>query len=268
MMGRMRSLKRYILRALAVIGILILAFVTYRLFLAAPREETRIRGTIEAVATSGNRATATVANKGGSFDGSGLVIRLAKVDGTWKLDRLLRFAHFDRQGFDRSYRGLFEKYRTRPAAAKCMLARADRLSNGQLERLGLHGLQAAFGTIVVQCDRRGTEEGVIEALTDPKLSFSQRAIACAKQRVEAFSDAELVALRTDLGAYGKLLFDCDADAVIDYTERNLKGQGNLSKRAVSCVVDTLRRLPNARAGSLIYEEARLRALIDRCDSGA
>lgn len=311
----MRRLRRYALRALAIVGVLLLALVAYQIFFAAPRDETKIRRTIEVVATSrnpaycgsvmtqgylrqttgaparfavdvcrqqapsagarsvvvnaveidGNRATATVTSEGGSFDGSQLIVRLVKAEGTWKLDRLLRFAHFDRQGFDRSYRRLLRRYRTRPATAKCILAQVHRLSSGQLEHLVLRGLQAAFGAIVVECDRQETEEGVVETVSSPKLGFSPRAIACGRRRVEAFSDAELVALRSDLGIYGKLLFDCDAAAVIDYTERDLKDRGTMSNGAVACVLDTLRRLPNSRAGSLIYEEAGFEALIDRCD---
>ena len=223
---------------------------------------------ISAVKVDGDRATATVANEGGSFDGSRLAVRLAKVGSGWKLDRLIRFARFDRAGFNRAYRNLLNKYKTRPAATQCILRGANELSDAQLERLVLRDLQAAFGTIVVECDRQGTEEGVVESLASPKLSFSPSAITCGKRRVEAFSDAKLIALHTNLGAYGKLLFDCDAEAVVAYTERNLRDQGKLSQRAISCVVDALRHLPNAEAGSLIYEEARFGALVDRCDSSS
>jgi hypothetical protein len=166
----MRRLRRYALRALAVIGVLFLALVAYQIFFATPRDETKIRRTIEVVATSrnpaycgsvmtpgylrqttgaparyavdvcrqeapsvgarsvvvsaveihGNRATASVTSEGGSFDGSRLIVRLAKVGGTWKLDRLLRFARFDRAGFDRAYRKLLRKSKTKPAAAACI----------------------------------------------------------------------------------------------------------------------------------------------------
>lgn len=314
----MRRLRRYALGTLAVIGGLFLVLIAYGMIFLSSSDKSKIEGTIEAVATSGDpgycgsamtrgylrqttgaparyavdacrqeapsaaahsvaidsverdgdRATATVANQGGSFDGSWLVVRLVKTDGAWKLDRLVRFARFDRAGFDRAYRKHLKESETQPTAAGCILARASELSDAQLERLALHGLQAAFGTIAVECDRRGTEEGVVEALADPELSFSPRAIACAERQVEAFSDAELVALRTDLGTYGKLLFGCDAGAVISYTERNLKDHGKISKEAIPCVLDTLHRLPGARAGSLIYEEARFGALLDRCDNSA
>lgn len=314
----MQRLKRYALGTLALIGGLFLVLIVYGLIFLAPGDKSKIQGTIEAVATSGNpgycgsamtqgylrqatgaparyavdacrqeapsaaahsvavnaveidgdRATATVANQGGSFDGSWIVVRLVKADGAWKLDRLVRFARFDRAGFDWAYRKQLEKEKTRPEAAGCILARTSKLSDAQLERLALHGLQAAFGTIAVECDRRGSEEGVTEALAGPELGFSPTAIACAERRIEAFSDAKLVSLRIDLGTYGKLLFDCDGDAVINYTERNLKDNGTMSSEAVSCVIDTLHRLSSTRAGSLIYEEARFSALIDRCDSSA
>ncbi len=311
----MRRLGRYALRALAIVGALSLALIAYQIFFATPRDETKIRRTIEVVATSrnpaycgsvmtpgylrqttgaptrfavdvcrqdapfagaasvaidavkidGDRATATVVNRGGSFDGSWLVVRLAKTDDTWKLDRLLRFARFDRAGFDRAYRMLLRNDKTRPAAAACILAKTHRLTDAQLERLALNDLQAGFGAIATKCDRRGVEAGVVEALASPKLGFPPRAITCSKQRVEAFTDAELVALRFDLGSYGNLLFDCDADAVIDYTERDLKDRGTMSNGVIACVLDTLRRLPNSRAGSVIYEEAGFEALIDRCN---
>src|SRR5215475_6046160 len=52
----MARLKRYTPRALIAIGGLMLALFAYQLFFAAPRDETRIQRTVEAVATSGNPA--------------------------------------------------------------------------------------------------------------------------------------------------------------------------------------------------------------------
>ena len=218
---------------------------------------------VGAIAISDNRATAIVANRGGSFDGSRLLVRLTD-EGGWKLDRLLAFEKFDRQRFNRAYRGLLLASGASPGAAACALRKTGALSNPELEHVLLHEESQVFVPIGVACDRQGTERRTVETMANPRSRFPPALVECAAAKLTSSSNAELVRLQQSLVAYNELMLSCDPEALVDFQQRQLSRNDTLSAETVACALAAFRSLPPVEAIRLTYDEARYERLIERC----
>ncbi|HSS05059.1 MAG TPA: hypothetical protein VLK89_07745 [Solirubrobacterales bacterium] len=218
------------------------------------------------IAIDGDRATAVVANKGGSFDGSRLVVRLIDRDGGWRLDRIVEFADFDRAKFRRAYRKRLLELGFPRVAAECVLGREQVLSDTEVERAALHPADSIFARFVVGCDREGVERNVTKAVSDPQLDFPKSAIECGRQRLKAATDAELVRIQLDAQAYNELLLACGREAFLDYYRGSLASVSDLDSASIDCVIRALRRLPSRNVPRVTYDQTRFGALIEGCES--
>jgi hypothetical protein len=214
------------------------------------------------IAIDGSHATARAAYEGGSLDGARLAVRLVKEGKDWKLDKLVAFEEFDRAKFDRSYTKDLVQFGAPKRAVECALAKAGAYSDRELEQVVLHRAHVVFLPILVGCDREGVEQNVIESVADPNLSFPKGMVSCATGRIRGSTDTELARLQLDLDAYGRLLFDCDSEAVFAYLRRELRAY-ELDSGAVECVVSALRKLPPVEMMRLTYE-GRYEELIASC----
>ena len=218
---------------------------------------------VSAIAISDNRATAIVANRGGSFDGSRLLVRLTD-EGGWKLDRLVAFEKFDRRLFNRAYRGLLLASGASPSAAACTLTKIGSLSDAELEHVLLHEESRVLVPIGVSCDRRGTERRAVQAMANPRSGFPPAVVECAAAKLRSSSEAELVRLQRSPVAYNKLLLSCNPEALVDFQQRQLARKDTLSAETVACTVAVFRRLPPVKSIRLTYDEVRYQRLIERC----
>lgn len=218
---------------------------------------------VGAIAISDNRATAIVANRGGSFDGSRFLVRLTD-EGGWKLDRLLAFEKLDRRRFNRAYRGLLLASGASPGAAACALRKTGALSNPELENVLLHEESQVFVPIGVACDRRGTERRTVQALANPRTGFPPAVVECAAAKLRSSSNAELVRLQQSLIAYNELMLSCNPEALVDFQQRQLSRNDTLNAETVACALAVFRRLPPVKAIRLTYDEVSYERLIERC----
>lgn len=208
-------------------------------------------------------ATALVANRGGSLDGSRFVVRLREEGGGWKLDRMVRFDLFDRAGFRRAYREKLAKVDFPARAANCILARELRFPDAAIEREALEPDFRVFAGLVVGCARASVERNLVGSIADPALGFSPRAVECGRRRLARASDAELMRVQLYVSAYTKLLLACDRAAFLDFHRRELAD--DLDPAAAECVVGSLGALPNDGMIRLAYDQERYEALIDECE---
>jgi hypothetical protein len=227
---------------------------------AGPRaDSTDVLGTH----VDGDRATAVVGFEGGSYDGSRVVLRLVSESGQWKLDRILAFARFDRAKFDRAYRSRLLEFGAPPQSVECVLGKARRLTDAEIERAVLENSHRAFAPLAVECDRDGIERNLVALAGNPEYGNPPRVVECAARRIEDACNAQLARLQLDLLAYNELILACDGDALLEFEKRELPEQG-LDPDAVECVLSQLRHLPRAGQIRLIYDGERLDALIQSC----
>jgi hypothetical protein len=217
-----------------------------------------------AIEVDGDTATALVRLNGGSFDGSEVVFGLVRSNGRWKLNRLRRFARFDRGGFDRAYRRRFLEYGAEPASADCALMKTRRWSDERIERDTLTGNRNVFIPIFVGCDRDGAERSIVEAIADRQFDLPPAAIECAANKVRDSSNAELVRLLANVVTYGRLAYACGRGAILEHQERDLVERDDLNPSAAKCVIDRFRSSSTVAAIRLGYDQARYGVLIDRC----
>jgi len=215
------------------------------------------------IVVDGDSATALVADRGGSFDGSQFEVRLVRDGGRWMLDRVLAFRRFDRRRFDRAYQRSLLAFGSSPSSADCALARSQKLSDGEIEAASL-GRGSVFARISVACDRAGTERSLVEAAADPEYDLPPAAIECVARRVRRLGDAELVRAQDDAVAYGEIVFDCGRGAIMRRFERQLRADEDLEPRQVACILGAYRNRGDAAAARLSYDQAAYRALFDRC----
>jgi hypothetical protein len=220
---------------------------------------------VSEIAINGNKATAVVALRGGSFDGSRLVLRLLEEERSWKVDRLLAFRSFDRDKFERAYRRTFLEFGSPVRSADCALRRAQRFSTAEIESAALTGVVWwTFAPISVSCDRDGVERSLVKSIAEPKFGLPSRAIQCAAQKTKALSDAELVRVELSPIVYDELLYSCGRKAIFAYQRRELKAREHLNAAEVECVLTAFRNRPTPSAIRLGYDEPRYNALIAAC----
>ena len=212
----------------------------------------------------GDVATAVVAFRGGSFDGSRLVMGLVDVDGRWRMDRMISFRHFDRTRFDRSYRREFLEFGSPASSADCAIRRSQRLWDTEIERVVLNDAGRVFTPIFVACDRDGAERSLISSIADPQFDLPQPVVRCAANEMKTLNDAELMQVDLDLIAYGELLYRCDRNAIFAYMGRELESTQDLDPAAARCVLKVFRNRSVPAAIRLSYDEVAYDDLIDRC----
>jgi hypothetical protein len=216
------------------------------------------------IAIDGGEATAVADLRGGSFDGSRFALRLIEEDGSWKVDRLLGFRHFNRRKFERAYRRTFWEFGSPVSSANCALRRSRRLSNAEIERAALTGIRRTFTPISISCDRDGVERSVVKSISQPSFDLPSQAIQCTAEKLKTLSDAELVQVELSPIAYDGLLYSCGRKAIFEYQERELRAREDLGAKEVQCVLSEFRHLPAAAAIRLGYDQPRYNALIDAC----
>jgi hypothetical protein len=167
---------------------------------------------VRKIMVDGDRATAIVAHTGGSFNGSEVVVQLREEDGTWKLDRALGFARFDRASFRRAYRRKLREFGFQAQTLDCILDRESRYPDEEIEREALEPDDRIYAGIVIACDRAAVERNVIGAIEDPALHFTERAIECSRERLAKATDAELMRVTYEEEQYEALLDDCESRA--------------------------------------------------------
>lgn len=218
---------------------------------------------VAGIDVDGERAEALVAYRGGGFAGSTVRVGLAKVDGAWKLDRIVGFERFDRAKMEGAYARQLLRYGMSAAAADCALRKVRGLPARRLERSLLTDAPADFASIAVECDRDRVERSVTGAAV-PEGPHPLSTAKCIEERAAAASDAELARLNDDPVTFGRLLYDCDRATVFADQERQLR-EGDLSPEAVRCVSKRLRALPPNDLIRLFYDEERYQAVIDACE---
>jgi hypothetical protein len=223
---------------------------------------------VSEIAVDGNRATALVTNSGGSLDGSQVVVRLLEEDDQWKLDRLVRFARFDRARFRLAYRHRLRSIGFPADAIGCILGKELRFPNDAIEREALQPDHHIFAGIVVGCDRPAVERNVIGAIADPRLDFPEAAIECGRRRLAAATDAELMRVQLSAAAYTELLLSCGRDAFLAYQRRELAAGDRLGPTAVACVLAVMQGLPDTSLIRVAYDADRYEAIVDGCEAQA
>jgi len=212
----------------------------------------------------GDEATAVMTLRGGSLDGSRLVVKLVDAGGNWRMDRLVSFRHFDRPGFDRSYRREFLEFGSPTRSADCAIRRSRRLSNAEIEHAILYEARRVFAPIPVACDRDGVERSLVGSIADPQFDLPQRVVRCAADEMKTLSDAELVRVERSFIAYGEVLYRCDRNAIFAYMGRELEATQDLDPAATRCVLQVFRSRSVPAAIRLSYDEDAYDSLIDRC----
>jgi hypothetical protein len=221
---------------------------------------------VREVAVHDDTATATVAHNGGPFDGSEIVVRLLKEDGTWKLDRAVEFARFDRAGFRRAYRQKLHEFGFPARALNCILEGESRYRDEEIEREALDPDDRIYTSIIIGCDREAIERNVIGALNDPSFGFPPQVVECSKRRLKRATDAELMRVQTNIVAYNELILACGRDAFLAFHRHSLTFEADLDEGAVKCVIEFFEALPARELIDLTYEEQRYEAVLDQCES--
>jgi hypothetical protein len=222
---------------------------------------------VHTIEIDGNRATAIVDHRGGSFDGSSFLVELVEEDGDWKANRRLAFTSFDRKGFNSAYRQSFLDFGPPASAADCALATAGRFSDIQLQRIVLNGALEAFGRIAVDCDRPGTERAYLEGFREPEYDdFPPRAIACVKAKMKSLSNGELAALGADPLGHPLLVFNCDPEASLANIRHQLEEEGDLAAETIACVLADFRDRPPGEVIRLTYDQDEYGDLVEACSS--
>jgi hypothetical protein len=198
------------------------------------------------------------------LEGSTTRVRLIKKGRDWKIDRRLRFIHFDRPGFRRAYRILVGQSGSPGPAVRCSLAREAKLTSAEIERAMLTGDRATLARIAVACDRDGVERSVLGSIAAAELDPAGS--SCVERRLAAAGDARLADLEYDIPAFGRFVTSCDPDAFVVYTHRKLVAEGEESPAEIACIVRAFRNIPPSGQLRLTYDEERYEALYGRCEA--
>lgn len=92
------------------------------------------------VEVDGSKATADAAIVGGGFDGQTVTIALVEEGGTWKLDRVTRFAKLDTTALAKTFRTQFEASgELTSAQTDCIVEGIEGASQAEAEELLLSG---------------------------------------------------------------------------------------------------------------------------------
>lgn len=234
-------------------------------------EREAVAGGANAVAVSeieidGRRATATADNRGGSLDGSQIEVSLIEEEGTWRLNSLNGFAHFDRGRFRHAYLRKLRRLGFPTEAARCVLAMEARLSDSDVKRalIARHG-NRVFARLIVACDRKAAQQRFLNPVTSSQLDPTEREVRCAERDLSMRSGDALVRLLVDEAGQARLLIGCARNSVNDYYRRELLGSSELSRSEATCATEALTRLSDTAFLGTIHDEDAYRGLVDACE---
>jgi ABC-type glycerol-3-phosphate transport system substrate-binding protein len=106
---------------------------------------------VEEVEIEGEEATATVAFRGGRYDGQTLIINVVKEEGDWKLNEAESFKKLDREKLVGEFeRGFEEEKDIEPELAECVIEGVEESSDSEVEELVLGGPEG-FVEIAEEC---------------------------------------------------------------------------------------------------------------------
>jgi predicted small secreted protein len=104
------------------------------------------------VNVNGEKATADVAITGGTADGQGIEVGLAKEGGDWKLNEFIKFTKYDSKALTKSFEEAFEREEgIDPELAKCLSEGFGELSQEEAESIVLAKSAEAVEKLVEGC---------------------------------------------------------------------------------------------------------------------
>jgi hypothetical protein len=107
---------------------------------------------VSEVEVDGSEATAETKFEGGNLDGQKLTVALVDEDGEWKLDRLVGFVDFDREGLIAAFKeGLGESEDIPVAMAACILGGLEDLDDDRLESVIINNDEETFTELAEEC---------------------------------------------------------------------------------------------------------------------
>jgi hypothetical protein len=215
----------------------------------------------------GDYATAAVAVTGGNANGQVVEVQLVNQDGDWKVDRVVRNLVLNRGALVNAYAAQFARLGASAGEQACAGAAVRRLSEAELERMGLGSDPGPAGRIAVRCARPTVERTLLSRFQDPRFGNLPPAMgACVAAMIRGMSDAELAETIYDPASYGALRFRCDRGAMFNQIERQLEPYEGLGTLGATCVIDRIRDWPARMIVRLTYDEASYQRLIDHCRS--
>lgn len=107
---------------------------------------------VSEIQVDGSDATADAKFVGGNFDGQTLTIALVDESGDWKLDQLVGFVDFKRDGLIGSFEESLSEGDEIPAAVRsCILEGLEELTDEELESLVINNEEDAFVELAEEC---------------------------------------------------------------------------------------------------------------------
>jgi len=122
-----------------------------------PRSEAAESVTVTQIEVDGEEARADAAFGGGGLDGQKLMLGLVEEDGGWKIDELIRFVHFEREGIVAAMVEEMTELAEQtgePKLPACVLAWIEARGDEQLEAMVVEPDPAALRAVVEDCARR------------------------------------------------------------------------------------------------------------------
>jgi hypothetical protein len=111
---------------------------------------------VSKVQVDGSDSTADAKFVGGNLDGQTLTIALVDEDGDWKLDRLVGFADFNREGLIGSFEEtLGESDEIADTVSSCIVEGLEDLSDPELESLVIDNEEEVFLELATECQAAG-----------------------------------------------------------------------------------------------------------------
>lgn len=218
---------------------------------------------VDDVTVDGQAATATVTYRGGSLDGSTMVLSLIEVDGEWLLNRVERFVHLDRSALSQDFRRQFddELNRFSHRAAECALARIDKLPTHQLEAILLSGDRTDLNRTLVACDRPAFQSAIVVQF-ERNLPEVAR---CIERRLRRVSEYALAHLATDPVGVGLMAIRCDRGAYVELlTSQVEKAAGSVSAETSLCLERQLNKASNGRLARVEIDPALIEQVAAAC----
>lgn len=220
------------------------------------------------VRVSGNRATADVAYRGGSFSGSTLRFSLVEREGRWKVDRLLGLATFDRKAIIAAIREYLRHgpFILSPRAAGCVMAAFGRYSNDEIEKQYVGGPSFGVATrIYLRCDRDAVVSALATWLAPSSYSHATRLRGCVEVRLAGASTRRIVDLYRDPSGFLEIQLACGRHAVLAAYRNALRGsQNNYSATAIKCTIASLHRLSNRALAEAFVDIDQVQEIVDSC----
>ncbi len=104
------------------------------------------------VNVDGEKATAEVTIKGGTADGQGIEVGLAKEGGDWKLNEFIKFTKYDAAALTKSFEEAFEQEEgIDPELAKCLSKGFGEMSQEEAESIVIDKSTEAIEKLVETC---------------------------------------------------------------------------------------------------------------------